>query len=144
MIFEALIASHEISIILDGHRLRPDLIDAQLPVPLLREHAGQPVGSVYRLSNIGGHLIAIAETDCPDAYTHVSPGLRLLNGRMKLLELSLVQESKSPHTKIQRRYNSDPHRDYQRSLAEGHDLLILYFNTLQQLLRNIHGQHSHS
>ena len=60
------------------------------------------MGEVYQLQRRDSDLLAFCETsETCDAYTHVSPGLRVLShDRMKLIEVSLVQRSKSPHTII--------------------------------------------
>ncbi|MBR0847110.1 hypothetical protein JQ543_05060 [Bradyrhizobium diazoefficiens] len=138
MIIEALIAGPDI--ILSGHTLHPDLIDAKLPVPLLREHRGEPVGEVYHLQLTSSGLVALAECNVPcAAYTHVSPSLRLMPAaRMKLLEVSLVREPKSPHTIILARRAGDPAREYARCIAESYDLMIKRLSVLQQLVRSIH------
>lgn len=139
MILELLIAGPDIE--LCGHLLRPELIHAALPVPLLKEHRGSPIGEVYHLALQSQGLVAICETDEPTAkYTHCSPSLRLLaDGRMRLREVSLVRESVSPHTLILARRAGDPSREYRRCLAEHHDLMIKRISTLQRLVRTIHA-----
>lgn len=138
---EAIIAGSDITI--DGVRVAPDAVRASLPIPLLREHRTTDVaGEVYHLQRRGADLIAHCETydtcDSADDYTHVSPGLRVLShDRMKLIEVSLVRQSKSPRTVILHRRPCDPARDYIRSLSRGSDLLVRRIQLLQQLVRTI-------
>ena len=143
MILECLVASQDIQ--LCGVTLDPDLIFAKLPVPLLREHKGSPVGEVYHLALTSSGLVAICECSVSTAdYSHVSPALRLMpadpkggQARMKLLEVSLVRQPKSPHTLILARRAGDPVRAYARTLAERDDLIIRKFAVLQQIARSL-------
>lgn len=139
MIIEAIVAGPDIAI--KGHTLHPDMIEAVLPVPLMKEHRGNAIGECYHLTLTSRGLVALIETDHPCAsYSHVSPSLRLLDGgRMRLLEISLVRESVSPLTIILARRTGDPERQYRQCLAEHHDLMIKRISVLQQLVRTIHG-----
>lgn len=139
MIFEAIIAGSDITI--EGVNIAHDAIYAALPIPLLREHrTSDVVGEVYQLHQRGSDLIAFCETTCEAAYTHVSPGLRVLSdSRMKLIEVSLVQRPKSPHTLILARRKSCPARDYARSIVEQHTLIIRRISVLQQIVRSLHA-----
>lgn len=138
VILEVVIAGSDITI--DGVRITHDAVYAALPIPLLREHrTSDVVGEVYQLHRRGSDLIAFCETDDADDYTHVSPGLRVLShDRMKLIEVSLVQQPKSLRTQIVRRTASDPGRNYMRLRREYSDLLIRRFQVLQQLVRSIY------
>jgi hypothetical protein len=143
VILEAIIAGSDITI--DGVRIAHDAVYAALPIPLLREHrTSDAVGEVYHLQRRGADLIAFCETDdAAAAYTHVSPGLRVLShDRMKLIEVSLVQQPKSSRTQIVRRTATDPARDYARLKRQHTDLLIRRFQLLQQLVRTLHATHS--
>ncbi|MBR0847197.1 hypothetical protein JQ543_05500 [Bradyrhizobium diazoefficiens] len=134
MVLEAVIAGPDVEI--DGIAIAADAVTCSLPVPLLREHCGEPIGEVYDLLHTSRGLVAVIETDHPtDDYTHVSPTLRVHDTkRMRLLEVSLVQQSVSPHTTILRRTPSDPAREYARCLAERSDLMIRRIGLLQRLL----------
>ena len=125
MILEAIIAGSDITI--DGLRIAHDAIYAALPIPLLREHrTSDAVGEVYQLQRRDSNLIAFCETcEACDAYTHVSPGLRVLSrDRMKLIEVSLVQRSKSPHTIIIKRRPADPLLAIKRMNDHHHDEML--------------------
>jgi len=142
VILEAIIAGSDITI--DGVSIAYDAVYAELPIPLLREHrASDEVGEVYQLQQRGADLIAFCETsETCDEYTHVSPGLRVLSHDcMKLIEVSLVQLSKSPRTQIVRRTANDPARDYAKLKREHTGLLIRRLQLLQQLVRTIHVTH---
>lgn len=138
----AIVAGPDITI--DGVHIARDAIYAALPIPLLREHrTSDTVGEVYHLQKCGSDLIAFCETDSAvdaSTYAYVSPGLRVLShDRMKLIEVSLVQQPKNLRTKIVRRTATDPARNYVRLKREHTDLLIRRFQLLQQLVRTIHA-----
>ena len=138
VILEAIIAGSDITI--DGVRIVHDAIYATLPIPLLREHcASDAVGEVYQLQQRGADLIAFCETsETCDEYTHVSPGLRVLShDRMKLIEVSLVQRSKSPRTIIINRRPADPLLAWHRSQIK---LLQTASERINNLRRVLHGQ----
>ena len=131
---EAIIAGSDITI--DGVRIAHDAIYAALPIPLLREHrTTDAVGEVYQLQRRYSDLIAFCETSDTCDYTHVSPGLRVFShDRMKLIELSLVQQSKSPHTIIIKSGPTDPlfawHRSQIKLLQNASDRI----NNLRRML----------
>jgi hypothetical protein len=132
VILEVIIAGTEIKI--DGLLIPSDAVYAVLPIPLLREHRmSDAVGEVYQLQRRGTDLIAFCETDDADGYTHVSPALRVLShDRMKLIEVSLVQQSKSPHTIILNRRPTDPLRAWHRSQ-------ITMLQTASERINNLRG-----
>ena len=134
---EAIIAGSDITI--DGVCIAHDAIYAALPIPLLREHrTSDVVGEVYQLQRRGSNLIAFCETTCETAYTHVSPGLRVLShDRMKLIEVSLVQRSKSPHTIIINRRPTDPLIAFKRMNDHHHDEMLAHIANLTSNLRRI-------
>ena len=135
---EAVIAGPDITI--DGVRIAHDAVYAALPIPLLREHrTTDAVGEVYQLQQRDSNLIAFCETDdAADDYTHASPGLRVLShNRMKLIEVSLVQRSKSPRTIIINRRPSDPLLAWHRSQIK---LLEDVSQRINNLRRILHGQ----
>ena len=133
MILEAIIAGSDITI--DGVLIAHDAIYATLPIPLLREHrTSDAVGEVYQLQRRDSNLIAFCET-CETAYTHVSPGLRVLShDRMKLIEVSLVQRSKSPHTIIINRRPTDPLLAWHRSQIKLLQTASERINNLRRIL----------
>ena len=63
----------------------------------------------------------------------------LADNRMRLLEVSLVAQSVSPHTLILARRAGCPAREYARCIAERDDLIIRKLAILQQLVRTIHA-----
>ena len=132
---EAIIAGAYITI--DGVRIAHDAIYAALPIPLLREHrVTDAVGEVYQLQQRDSNLIAFCETcETCDAYTHVSPGLRVLShNRMKLIEVSLVQRSKSPRTIIINRRPADPLLAWHRSQIKLLQIASERINNLRRML----------
>ena len=138
MILEAVIAGSDITI--DGVRIAHDAVYAALPIPLLREHRMiDAVGEVYHLQQRGSDLIAFCETcDAAAAYTYVSPGLRVLShNRMKLIEVPLVQRSKSPRTIIINRRPADPLLAFKRMNDHHHDELLAHIANLQARLKTI-------
>jgi len=138
VILEAIIAGSDITI--DGVRIAHDAVYAALPIPLLREHrTTDAVGEVYQLQQRDSNLIAFCETDdAADDYTHVSPGLRVLShNRTKLIEVSLVQRSKSPRTIIINRRPADPLLAFKRMNDHHHDELLAHIANLQVRLKTI-------
>ena len=135
---EAIIAGTDVAI--DGVRITSDAVYAELPIPLLREHRTSEVaGEVYHLQQRCDDLIVFCETD-DDAceYTHVSPALRVLSqNRMKLIEVSLVQQPKSPRTVIINRREADPLLAWYRSQTK---MLQNVSERINNLRRMLHGQ----
>jgi hypothetical protein len=133
VILEAIIAGTDITI--DGVRIAHDAVYAALPIPLLREHrTSDVVGEVYQLQQRDSNLIAFCETS-DASYTHVSPGLRVLSdNRMKLIEVSLVQRSKSPHTIIINRRPTDPLLAWHRSQIKLLQTTSERINNLRRIL----------
>lgn len=132
--FEAIIAGPDV--VIDGITIAADAVTASLPVPLLLNHGGNPIGCVYALQPTSRGLVASCETDVDTTnFSHVSPSLRVHSAqRMTLLELSLVRQSVSPATIILSRSASDAWLDYQRSLAAHSDLVLKHLTTLQRLI----------